>query len=77
MSSLMWDFSLVDPHNRRAVDYAQRREVIDQLETLDTELAGRVRLLLENPEDGRLKLYLTRCILHLRHGYDALFREGT
>ena len=77
----MWDFSLVDPDNRRPVDYALRREALGQLEALDAfsapELAGRVRLLLENPDDGRAKLHLIRRVLHLRRGQDALFREGS
>jgi (1->4)-alpha-D-glucan 1-alpha-D-glucosylmutase len=77
----LWDFSLVDPDNRRPVDYARRREMLDQLDTLEAnsgpELAGRVRLLLENPEDGRAKLHLIRRALRLRREQEDLFRDGS
>jgi malto-oligosyltrehalose synthase len=77
----LWDFSLVDPDNRRPVDYARRRELLEQLDALEAssgpELAGRVRLLLENPEDGRAKLHLIRCTLRLRGEREELFRAGS
>ena len=77
----MWDLSLVDPDNRRPVDYARRGALLGQIEELDAlsgpELAGRVRLLLENPEDGGAKLHLVRRALQLRREHAALFREGS
>jgi (1->4)-alpha-D-glucan 1-alpha-D-glucosylmutase len=77
----MWDFSLVDPDNRRPVDYARRLELLGQLEALDPftgpEMAARVRLLLETPEDGRAKLHLVRRALQLRREREALFRDGS
>jgi (1->4)-alpha-D-glucan 1-alpha-D-glucosylmutase len=76
----MWDFSLVDPDNRRPVDYGRRRELLGQLDELDglsgQALAGRVRALLETIEDGRAKLYLIRRTLQLRREFDELFRDG-
>jgi len=77
----MWDLSLVDPDNRRPVDYANRLDLLTQLEAFDAfsglELAARVRQLLDNPEDGRAKLHLMRRVLQQRHAQDALFREGS
>src|SRR5437762_2379698 len=47
-----WDFSLVDPDNRRPIDYSQRRSMLDAL------AKARPEELLENWPDGRLKMYL-------------------
>jgi (1->4)-alpha-D-glucan 1-alpha-D-glucosylmutase len=77
----MWDFSLVDPDNRRPVDYAQRLMHLTQLEMFDDfsgpALAGRVQQLLGSPEDGRAKLHLIRRVLQQRRVQDALFSEGS
>ncbi|HEY8834756.1 MAG TPA: malto-oligosyltrehalose synthase, partial [Chthoniobacterales bacterium] len=48
----IWDFSLVDPDNRRPVDYARRREMLRSLEN-----ASPGELLRQWP-DGRIKLFL-------------------
>jgi len=76
-----WDLSLVDPDNRRPVDYVQRLDHLTQLEALDAlsgpELAGRVQQLLEGPADGRAKLHLIRRVLQRRRAQEALFREGS
>ena len=43
----LWDFSLVDPDNRRPVDYERRRKFQDELDGLESpqagELSSRVR----------------------------------
>ena len=75
----LWDFSLVDPDNRRAVDYTCRHERLQQLmidmdETQD--LCRRARSLLETLEDGRAKLYVTWRCLNLRRHDAAYFRQG-
>ena len=72
-----WDFSLVDPDNRRPVDYERLSR---QLEALDaaaaTNRAALVGELAEQMNDGRVKLYLTRCALAFRTRHAALFSEG-
>jgi len=75
----LWDLSLVDPDNRRPVDWALRRRLLDELvkEIEGTQdLAGLVRSLLETREDGRVKLYLTRQTLAFRRARAALFERG-
>jgi (1->4)-alpha-D-glucan 1-alpha-D-glucosylmutase len=70
------DFSLVDPDNRRAVDYEQRARMLAALEAhgkADPEFA---RALLLNMSDGRAKLYLTWRALQYRKARAALFRDG-
>jgi (1->4)-alpha-D-glucan 1-alpha-D-glucosylmutase len=76
--SEFWDFSLVDPDNRRPVDFARRR---DALAELDAELAQRprgelARELFRRYDDGRVKLYLTAQALRARRTFARLFREG-
>ncbi|MEJ2423633.1 MAG: malto-oligosyltrehalose synthase, partial [Candidatus Thiodiazotropha sp.] len=75
----LWTFSLVDPDNRRPVDYARRQGLLAQLQAAveSTEpLSDLVRQLADNLEDGRAKLYLTWRCLTLRSEYRKLFDEG-
>ena len=66
----LWDLSLVDPDNRRPVDYAARRELLRTLEKapLD-ELLGAWK-------DGRIKLHIIRSLLRHRREFPALFARG-
>lgn len=72
----LWDFSLVDPDNRRPVDYALRRKLLKEL--TDTADLGRdeVRNLLENWKDGTPKLHLAHRALTLRKESPELFESG-
>lgn len=66
----IWDFSLVDPDNRRPVDYTQRKQLLENLnEHLEKYLS--------NARDGRIKLFLTVKILHLRQRLSSLFLQGS
>jgi (1->4)-alpha-D-glucan 1-alpha-D-glucosylmutase len=67
----IWDFSLVDPDNRRRVDYAHRREMLDRLASATPED------LLGNWRDGRIKLFLTHRLLTFRRENPEVFRKGT
>ena len=64
-----WDLSLVDPDNRRPVDFAARAALLDDPTPL-------VQLLGHYP-DGRVKLAVTRRVLSWRAQQPALFLEGT
>ena len=71
----LWDFSLVDPDNRRPVDYGRRRELLRQLqEKGDGRALGGE--LLRRLEDDRLKLYVTSLALRCRREHPGLFAEG-
>ncbi len=72
------DLSLVDPDNRRAVDYAMRAKWLDELAKLaaKSEFAASVRKLAEAPHDGRAKLWITWRLLELRREHPELFRDG-
>ncbi len=76
----LWDFSLVDPDNRRPVDYAQRQSLLDSMRRR-VEEAGSDRLalvheLLHSRQDGRVKLYLTWQALTFRRAHADLFQQG-
>ena len=77
----LWAFALVDPDNRRPVDFAHRRQLLDEVEqgtAGDLEArAGFLTGLVANPEDGRLKLHVVRAALAARKQRPAAFRSGT
>lgn len=71
------DLSMVDPDNRREVNYRQREEWLDQL--LEAEPKGPDQLhlnLLEHATDGRIKLFLTHKFLIFRRQYPDLCSKG-
>jgi len=73
----LWDFSLVDPDNRRPVDYSLRQQLFASLRELGSEPDSvSVAKLLETPEDGRIKLYLIWKTLCLRKDHPDLFQHG-
>jgi (1->4)-alpha-D-glucan 1-alpha-D-glucosylmutase len=72
-----WDFSLVDPDNRRPVDYGARRELLARVEALGGEPPPQaLREMFQGLEDGRAKLYVMSRLLQLRREREALFRDG-
>jgi (1->4)-alpha-D-glucan 1-alpha-D-glucosylmutase len=66
----IWDFSLVDPDNRRPVDYELRRQMLSCLSKSAPEE------LLQNWPDGRIKMFLTQRTLRFRSRHTELFRTG-
>ena len=64
----MWDFSLVDPDNRRPVDFALRKKALD--EPFDAAA------LVDHWRDGRIKFEVVRRTLNFRKQHEALFLEG-
>jgi (1->4)-alpha-D-glucan 1-alpha-D-glucosylmutase len=65
-----WDLSLVDPDNRRPVDFAERAKVLASVETPDWESLAR------DWRSGHLKLAWTRHLLRLRVDLADLFADG-
>jgi (1->4)-alpha-D-glucan 1-alpha-D-glucosylmutase len=74
----MWDLSLVDPDNRRPVDYEKRRQALAWLQEQSTALGelGVCREILERLEDGRVKLWTVHRALQLRNRMVDTFRRG-
>ncbi|HEX2741338.1 MAG TPA: hypothetical protein VHM69_12910, partial [Rubrobacter sp.] len=71
----IWDFSLVDPDNRRPVDFGLRKRLLAHLRELDP---SDVRMLLDEGawQDGRPKLYLIWKALRMRSELPELFGDG-
>jgi (1->4)-alpha-D-glucan 1-alpha-D-glucosylmutase len=67
----LWDFSLVDPDNRRPVDYERRHQMLREL------ASGEIPGMLDGVEEGRAKLYLIWKTLQFRRAHEALFRDGS
>ena len=66
----IWDYSLVDPDNRRPVDYQRRREMLAALP------AAAPDELMRNWPDGRIKMLLTKRVLQFRRQHADLFEHG-
>jgi (1->4)-alpha-D-glucan 1-alpha-D-glucosylmutase len=74
----LWTDSLVDPDNRRPVDYVQRHALLRSLRSqLDGDRSSLTAELLSSATDGRIKLYITHLALMLRAEQPALFAEGS
>jgi (1->4)-alpha-D-glucan 1-alpha-D-glucosylmutase len=65
----LWDFSLVDPDNRRPVDFAAREAFLDAG-------APHLAVLTESWSDGRLKLAWTQHLLDTRARHAKVFTDG-
>ncbi len=65
-----WDFSLVDPDNRRPVDFTARNKAVEALTEPDWSA------LTQHWHDGRMKLAWTRQLLKLRSDLPDVFTDG-
>ena len=73
----IWDFSLVDPDNRRPVDYAHRRELMQCLRQMEGRGAVRqIQEIAAHPENGAVKLFVTSRALCLRKSNPDLMTAG-
>lgn len=72
----LWDLSLVDPDNRRPVDYALRTRLLDALIPPAAEEGAPCAALIETWRDGRIKLYILWRLLAARRADPALFLDG-
>jgi (1->4)-alpha-D-glucan 1-alpha-D-glucosylmutase len=73
----LWDLSLVDPDNRRPVDFAARQALLAELTAYaDADRPALAAELLRRPADGRVKLLVTSRTLQHRRRNRALFDRG-
>ncbi|HSD11277.1 MAG TPA: malto-oligosyltrehalose synthase, partial [Candidatus Binatia bacterium] len=78
----LWDLTLVDPDNRRPVDYPHRRRLLEAMEPLlEPECRGEDRRsavaeMIEHWPDGRIKMWITARGLRLRNRRADLFLAG-
>jgi (1->4)-alpha-D-glucan 1-alpha-D-glucosylmutase len=69
----LWDLSLVDPDNRRPVDFELRSRLLDEL---DEAGPGAAASLLASWQDGRIKLFVTAAGLRARRELPHVFVGG-
>ncbi len=79
----VWDFSLVDPDNRRPVDFQRRWIMLDELERearaaarKATGLLDLASRLVDHPEDGRVKMFVMSKALSHRRAHPGLYTRG-
>jgi (1->4)-alpha-D-glucan 1-alpha-D-glucosylmutase len=76
----LWDLSLVDPDNRRPVDYRTRREALDELRHhiagAGDDLTRLADELLAGLPDGRIKLFVVHRTLSFRREHPEVFARG-
>ncbi|MGQ9370586.1 malto-oligosyltrehalose synthase [Azospirillum sp. ST 5-10] len=74
----LWDLSLVDPDNRRPVDYEARARLLDAVEDrLAADRPGALAGMLERWRDGAVKLAVIATVLRDRRRQADLYAEGT
>jgi len=75
--SELWDLSLVDPDNRRPVDFEKRRRFLEKIrDAQDDADAGIIDELIRTRQDGRIKLFLIFKVLNARREKAELFEKG-
>jgi (1->4)-alpha-D-glucan 1-alpha-D-glucosylmutase len=77
----VWDLSMVDPDNRRLVDYGRRWGLLEWLRpVLESQQPGELQPLLselmENRTDGRIKQFLIAKVMRFRGEHRELFQQG-
>ncbi|MBD1895180.1 malto-oligosyltrehalose synthase [Coleofasciculus sp. FACHB-129] len=73
----LWELSLVDPDNRRPVDFEQRLAFLKEIkEKAKADVLKLIDELFTSKEDGRIKLFLIARVLEARKQNLAVFQKG-
>lgn len=73
----LWELSLVDPDNRRPVDYQKRIQFLQEIkEKTEKNIKQLIKELIASKEDGKIKLFLTHQLLKARKEYQKIFLNG-
>ncbi len=72
----LWDYSLVDPDNRRPVDFERRRNLLSEIQARESHRAALADALLADLPSGAIKLYTLYRALSFRREHEELFLDG-
>jgi (1->4)-alpha-D-glucan 1-alpha-D-glucosylmutase len=73
----LWDLSLVDPDNRRPVDYEKRRWYLKEIRERESQdIPNLIDELISGKDEGMIKLFLIHKGLKTRHKWREVFQEG-
>lgn len=72
----LWDLSLVDPDNRRAVDYTTRQNILTELTWHEENKQPFFTDLLKNKSNGKIKLWLSHKLMMERNLHPDVFHSG-
>jgi len=73
----LWDLSLVDPDNRRPVDYDLRKRLLSKtIEESKSDRPGHLSRLIADPQNSEIKLFTTWLALNVRKTHEELFTLG-
>ncbi|MCK5511164.1 MAG: malto-oligosyltrehalose synthase [Thermodesulfovibrionia bacterium] len=73
----LWELNLVDPDNRRPVDFTERTRLLQEIKAGEIkDTVNLIHELLSSREDGRIKLFLIYRALMARKKHSALFEKG-
>ena len=76
--SELWDLSMVDPDNRRPVDFTLRQRLLGEIEAeLADDPNGAISRYRRDWADGKIKLAIIATLLAFRRSQEALFAEGS
>jgi (1->4)-alpha-D-glucan 1-alpha-D-glucosylmutase len=71
----LWDFSMVDPDNRRPVDYDRRIQLLDSIRDAVGN-SEKLQDIVQNWRDGRVKMHVVARALNFRREHESLFSQG-
>ncbi|HSY60780.1 MAG TPA: malto-oligosyltrehalose synthase [Cytophaga sp.] len=74
--SELWDISYVDPDNRRPVNYAFRKDLLNEIQTLKNNRPELLAYISKNRFIGAEKMFVTLQLLHLRNELQDTFVYG-
>lgn len=72
----LWDLNLVDPDNRRPVDYTKRKRYLEEFSVPCSDIHSYLAELWEKRRDGNIKLFMIHCLLRQRNNNRDLFLQG-
>ncbi|MBD3331568.1 malto-oligosyltrehalose synthase [candidate division GN15 bacterium] len=72
----LWDLSMVDPDNRRPVDFASRKRILERIGEPNTNTDELLKSLRDEMHSGAIKLYTIQRSLSHRHNLHELYANG-